>query len=121
MINYQDIPIHLRCTNRHLIDPEYPGGIRFWHNAEVLADKDHTRSTAYHMPPRELSRNAKAMYNLMVEYGEYRNGAFAKKLGLTDTQVLAAINNMMAIYPVYETYRGNRVYYGILGVTDDRR
>jgi hypothetical protein len=120
VINYEDIPIHLRCTNRHLINPDYPGDNAFWRFVDVVAKRDHARPNAYHAPKAQLSDNAKAMVDIMIERGEYPKTSFGKDLQLTEPQVMAAINNMGNFYPTYQTRKGNRVYFGILGITDVR-
>jgi hypothetical protein len=120
MINYEDIPIHIRCTNRHLINPDYPGDAAFWRAVSMIEKRDRGTQRGYYRPPPALSETAKTMVNMMTKHGEYSRAAFGNQLGLSEGQINAAVSNMGFFYPVYQTNKNNRTTYGILGITDGR-
>ena len=119
MIDYQSIPIHLRCTNRHLIDSDYDACA--YHGETDLRERDHDEGRPLAVGQATVTMSDKAHYlvQLLKAYGELPTARLWRDLGLRNgMHLIAIVNNLMRHHPVYETKRNGETYYGILGITD---
>jgi hypothetical protein len=91
------IPLHLRCTERHKIDPEYPtDDARWWRLQEQRASVESDRR------PGIYARIPDVVASWFCENPDYADGAaIADVIGIGHHQFLAAMKN----YRKYGTLR----------------
>ena len=111
------IPLHIRCTNRHLIDPTYPDDDAKWWKAEetktIPADNrgQYDRDT--------LTPLQQQVYAWLCEKGEATGREIATQFGLTDSKIASTMLGLSVHRPVYEYAREDgKIVYGVLTQID---
>lgn len=113
MINYADIPLHIRCTNRRLIDPTYPGGCTWYKMIHQQFDSYNRFGRTKRRGISPLSDRAIQVCQLLQERGEMYQGELAKILGVDLNTVTRAVGNLQHHAPVYETSVRGLIVYGL--------
>ena len=112
MINHH-IPLHIRCTDRHLIDPTYPDDDAKWWKAEehktIPADGrgQYNRDT--------LTPLQQQVYDHLCGEGEVTGREIATRFNLNDSKIASIMLGLSVHKPVYEYAREDgKILYGTL-------
>lgn len=117
MIDWESIPIHLRCTCREKIDPRYPGGARWWKQQDLHARagvSPEERSAHKDVPCR--SKYLPVLLKTL-DGREANSRELADILGISTAAVPAVVGGLSFGVPVYESKRLNETWFGILEAT----
>lgn len=125
MIEWADIPLHIRCTNRHLIDPTYPGNLEYWYKLSKSQSHQSDRmkqdhSTRRNHRPKPLKPMAVKVLALIKECKELTFGEIRAYCNTTEGGLHDVINALTYSSMIWEgrNPKGRRVY-GILDRDDD--
>lgn len=119
MINYQDIPLHIRCTNRHLIDPTYPGDNQWY---KQLAEIKHDQRSLEH--GKRFNQNRSSKYDVeisLVVDAMKENGPLLpyQMRRIVDAPFNTLLNALNRKYLLYQEERGAGYAYGVVGGRDE--
>ena len=119
MIDYSHIPIHIRCTERYKIDPQYPDdGCKWWQyqtergnktQNEQPGDYGYTQVSDRYAEQRELRRRAMEI----LKRGETTVGGLADSLGVSRERIHKTILSGMDGL-VYEDSQNGKNVVGLL-------
>lgn len=114
MIDYEHIPAHLRCSDRHLIVPNYPGGCKWW------ALEERKRNPGQYVgvfEPHEFTEQQQLVMDTLISEGPLTTFELGKKTGLTKNQIKFATTGLTYKVPLWQQAgRGctGATKYGIL-------
>lgn len=121
MIDYTHIPLHIRCTERYKIDPEYPDDdAKWWKYQTERGDKDQARWWSNDELNRvadryvEAERKRNIALGVVREHGEATLKQIADALGVPTDNAQRVIIGMGEQYPLYEYEKNGRTRFGIL-------
>jgi len=126
MIDYSHIPIHIRCTNRHLIDPHYPKDDAAWWRIQLDrkggngADmEEKTRVDERYTIANERRERLAAK---MREVGMMSSAQVGRFLGVKGDYVRAMLRGMHTkpLFFEQQEEKGKMVWYGLLSDDSNR-
>ena len=114
MLDYTDIPIHIRCTERYKIDPRYPGDHLFWKYHEWGAGSQEGWRSREGRGEPAVNEFHERGYQALLKNGTMSRSDFRRELGITDIAVGGLIMAMSFKYPIYQEDRGPNTFVGLL-------
>jgi hypothetical protein len=116
-IDWQSIPMHIRCTGREKIDPRYPGSAQWWAQQDLRA-KTGTMSDDRPAHTGNASKS-KYMPGLLAatDGRETSVPELAEVWGILPKAVPSIVGSLSFSVPVYEGKEGNQKRFGLLGRT----
>ena len=111
------IPLHIRCTERHLIDPTYPNDDAKWWKAEET--KTIPADGRGHRDRDILTPLQQQVYTYLREEGEATGRDIANRFSINDSKIAATMLGLSVHQPVYEYSREDgKIVYGVLAQID---
>ena len=109
MIEWENIPITMRCTCREKIDPRYDPET-FWRIEPLGGSPDHKVGRRHNV---SRSKYVAAIL-AALEAGEATTAGLAKAMGVPNQHVYGILGGISDAAPIYERQDGGRILYGVL-------
>lgn len=109
--NWTMIPLHIRCTERWKIDPNYPKDTARWWEMQEKADRL-TRARKVGRP--ELSEFQKEVSAYVKEHSPVSAVNIARHFGVSCAKIHTAMLGAGAVDLIWESEHNGSVYYGYM-------
>lgn len=108
MIEWENIPITVRCTCREKIDPNYPSN--FW---QFEPKGNPYGQVSVHQGAETRSKYAQPIIDLLTQ-GEATVSELARHLGVRPVAISSLLGGLSHTLLIYEYQRDGRKYIGLL-------
>ena len=111
MQDWSMIPLHIRCTERWKIDPNYPDDNARWWRLEEQSKREATFGPGTFSSGQ--SERQQKLLTYLRENGPVSGREITRDIGLKWNELDHVINGLSHRYQVYQAMRDGRTVYGV--------